>query len=709
MYCLFLVFMPFMPLALLACIVAGAGFLIFAPFALFIIHLEKIKEGFGNLWSSRRKAILVFSLSFLALPFVYTTGALLDKVFLNQALSYVYEPDYTGVQRYTGSRFFLRRSLKRLEDFKEGIYLPFISPYYNWLVFNGLVLLDEKVKHVKHLFFGEERKTKKENKPHSLFGFNSSFKRTNKQMHSLNGLFPKLDNKSLNLTYEVIKSSNSQNPPEGFEKTLIKFRVKNTSSQTLEYNSYLELPKAAFVSGLWLYIDGKRQRGNIFEKKSAEWVYQMITAERRDPALLSFVKPNLLSFKLFPCLPREERTFEIELIHPIASPENIKFAGKAISLNQTQKYKKENYFYEGSNFVFLKDKKNVKSFKRQPYLHLIIEKSRNSKLSDLKSRIQRIRQLFPNAQETVYTIANYETSSNGFSRLVFLEQLEKQLDDPNSSFNEENNSLKARGGFAQERFIKVAILNSAQHTKFVENCNAKLSDWELSHYPVIVVLRTSNDKPLSDSDSEYDLNYYRDLLPDYPIFHIDHPDGNFQSFDLDGSAYIGMPVSIPVIAFCKVSNFVEPNLSIASYDSEKISLSTNLKNQVELRTIDPKKKEFIPLENLQKISNPNGLYPQALNLWFEYNQLLKNPSLINKSFKKLVIKSKELGVMLPITSYIVLENKAQEEALKRKEKKKLNNKASLEILEANEPPLWIIVFSFLAFVFFAQKKFGLIN
>ena len=69
-------------------------------------------------------------------------------------------------------------------------------------------------------------------------------------------------------------------------------------------------------------------------------------------------------------------------------------------------------------------------------------------------------------------------------------------------------------------------------------------------------------------------------------------------------------------------------------------------------------------------------------------------------FSELVQKSKNNGILIPITAYTVLENEAQEKVLKQKEKQKLKNNASLELVEADEPPIWFLLIIFFIFYFY---------
>ncbi len=153
----FLVFLPFLPLSLIAMIAAGSGFLILAPTALFIVHTQKlVDEGkrVANLlgWKA---VLLLFAIGFAVMPAIISTRALSDRHSLTQAIDAVYSPDYTN-KNIEIKLESVKRSLLKLRGMKDGIFLPFISTFYNKVVFNGMVLPDHKMNEMYLMFFGQD-------------------------------------------------------------------------------------------------------------------------------------------------------------------------------------------------------------------------------------------------------------------------------------------------------------------------------------------------------------------------------------------------------------------------------------------------------------------------------------------------------------------------------------------------------------------------
>ncbi len=148
----FVVFLPFLPLSIIAVVFFGAGFLVLTPTVLLILHLgllNKARRGSHGL------RLLVGGSCFLLLPAFFTVRGLADKAALNAALDYVYAPAITdGPLTYPASRVNLRRALANHRSYKNGIYYPLLSDYYAWLVFDDLVLPDDKLTRLENAFFG---------------------------------------------------------------------------------------------------------------------------------------------------------------------------------------------------------------------------------------------------------------------------------------------------------------------------------------------------------------------------------------------------------------------------------------------------------------------------------------------------------------------------------------------------------------------------
>jgi hypothetical protein len=152
-----LVFLPFLPLSLLAMIAMGAGLLMLVPLVLFVLHAQQLASGWRAVRSSPDVAGWAAAglAAFLLLPGGFAVRAHQDRVALQAALDHVHSPDYAQ-GTFGGDLEALQRGLEHLRDFKAGLQLPFLSGFYNQVVFGGLVLPDAKLHTLYLTFFGRD-------------------------------------------------------------------------------------------------------------------------------------------------------------------------------------------------------------------------------------------------------------------------------------------------------------------------------------------------------------------------------------------------------------------------------------------------------------------------------------------------------------------------------------------------------------------------
>ena len=99
------------------------------------------------------------------------------------------------------------------------------------------------------------------------------------------------------------------------------------------------------------------------------------------------------------------------------------------------------------------------------------------------------------------------------------------------------------------------------------------------------------------------------------------------------------------------------------------------------------------------------VYTQGVDLMIENYKLLHNPSLKDENLKTLVEASRELELMVPATSFIVVERSSQWKTLELKEKQRLNASAGLEFeddFNTPAPSFWLM--SAILFLWFFMKN-----
>ncbi|MEO1655931.1 MAG: MSEP-CTERM sorting domain-containing protein, partial [Bacteroidota bacterium] len=101
-------------------------------------------------------------------------------------------------------------------------------------------------------------------------------------------------------------------------------------------------------------------------------------------------------------------------------------------------------------------------------------------------------------------------------------------------------------------------------------------------------------------------------------------------------------------------------------------------------------------------------WANALAIQGNYQALVFHPHESHFRWLDLVKKSFRSQIMTPVTSYISLENEAQKQALKEKQKQILNAKRSLdagdEMQQMSEPGFWILLLLLVMFLVFRQYQ-----
>jgi Ca-activated chloride channel family protein len=85
----------------------------------------------------------------------------------------------------------------------------------------------------------------------------------------------------------------------------------NESNRRLEGDYIFALPGEAQVHDFYLYINGKKTRGELLDSKEAYQTYEDIVRRMRDPALLEFAGYGLFKARIFPIEPKKERKIEL--------------------------------------------------------------------------------------------------------------------------------------------------------------------------------------------------------------------------------------------------------------------------------------------------------------------------------------------------------------------------------------------------------------
>ena len=86
----------------------------------------------------------------------------------------------------------------------------------------------------------------------------------------------------------------------------------NPTNRDLEATYIFPLPKGATVSDFYLYVNGRRTKGEILEKNRARNIYEGIVRRMQDPGLVEYLGRDLFQCRVYPVPKHSEQRLEIE-------------------------------------------------------------------------------------------------------------------------------------------------------------------------------------------------------------------------------------------------------------------------------------------------------------------------------------------------------------------------------------------------------------
>ncbi len=98
---------------------------------------------------------------------------------------------------------------------------------------------------------------------------------------------------------------------ERVAETRVEQVFRNHTGQVLEATYVFPVPEGASVSGFTMWIDGRRQEGELLESGRARRIYEEIVARLRDPGLVEHMGGSLFRARVFPIQPGAEERVEI--------------------------------------------------------------------------------------------------------------------------------------------------------------------------------------------------------------------------------------------------------------------------------------------------------------------------------------------------------------------------------------------------------------
>lgn len=647
----FIVFLPYLPLSIIGILAIGTGFLMLTPLILTGLQGQLLIDDFTYLKENYNGRFLtgVFLSGVLVLPALLVTSYSLDRHHLHKALDYVYTPNYAEPNPSIKTAS-IERILHQVAGNKSrrgrSNDQPFMTNRQPYLSsFYSSMVLDNQTLSDDKIQLLEK-----------IFLGKREIANTNiSQMPS-----------SAEVEIDSIRTESTYHAAENYWTTWVHLDIKNQSIRQREFVTELELPDGCWISDYYLDVFGKRKKGLLSEKKSAMWVYrQIVSVTRRDPGILFYEKNSTVNFRVFPFAANETRQTGIEFIHQ--EPMDLTIDNQVVTLGDPTKMTPPatvTYALDKQvAYIPASVKADLQKVKRQPYFHFIVEASVNA-VHQADENINSVEKVL---QSGLLSPQNAKFTFAGFDTKDFLKEDLKQANP---------NDMTFKGGFFAERAMQQAL--------FEHHLSGK------GGYPVFVLIADEIDKAIFTgqlADMEF-------AFPESSLFYFYNKETKqLSSHSMIGNPYAAVEKLVSEIPQKEVLVYMDAGAKTTwlADDGQGTMILEN--GTIDVTTLETKGKTF-----------ENAL---ALDAMWQTMQLY--PELEDKHWKKLVKNSFASQVMTPLTSYIVLENEAQEAALKAKQAEMMNADLSVdageELKNMSEPPLWLMVLiAGLGLLFFRRKK-----
>lgn len=653
----FVVFLPFLPLSLLAMLICGAGFLILAPTLLFIIHTRRLAADGAALAArhGRGPVFALFLAGLLTIPAGFAGLAVLDRQALTSAMDTVFSPDLRQA-RVPLHPHIVAHSLDRLRDMKDGIYLPFLSDAYNSLVFNGMVLPDDKMEILSRALLGLTARPA--NKPTRF----SLFLAPRSLSHWGGGTNRALPPREVTLRPPSPADIAISN---GVRRSTVKLDLVNNGPANSEFAGRLTVPEGVLVSGFWLDVAGKRKPGIIAEKKTALWIYHMIRDyTQRDPGLLVYENDGSLRLNVFPFAANETRTVWLEFTSPAGWTPVVTVNGAAVPLAPEPQAPGAT---PGLTLVPAAEAcvipadalRRLPAAARTPVVRFILDRSAAATHTVIIPPAL-CEAVAPLGGRCRATFANVESVD-----------IDLQPEGPNEAAELARRpvDLPVRAGFAPDRVMARVLLDAATGGATV---------------PVFVIIPAPDSTPVKTLD----LRPFARLAPDVPAYYLWSTDHLDRVSFVDGSMQrVETPEApAPVVLFRSGDRVtaVLPGAPGAVIEAPMTPAgSTNTALRIAPPDIyNPESGAFEALPVTSVLND--ATYAAGVRLQLDSDAIRLEPATLDRNLPSVVERSRTAGILCPFTSFIVVENTAQQETLARRQKQALGSNHALEFEEHQE-------------------------
>ena len=330
----FVLFVPFLPIAILAIIAIGSGFLILAPTFLFRYWTRDAYAAYLALRPcfSRLRLVLVALVGALVMPLAFVVDVEMERHDVKALLKWHTEEDFdlpSAPMPVSQKR--AEKIMKGVNDYTFGAEIPFLSAWRTWRVYDGMYMADKLRNELNIRILG--RKVGDSRDPMGrarnifaggIFGANAARRSYNRGVRG--GGWGRAD-RTDQFTAEVRHVGEI-----GEAKYVVSVKpVADVDNR--EFVADIALPAGAWIEGMRLKMEnGDWKTARPSERKAAEWVYNKITEQRRDPSIVTLDTPTTGTLKVFP-VGKEGREVELTIRLPSAdvSPHVVKLNLKSVA------------------------------------------------------------------------------------------------------------------------------------------------------------------------------------------------------------------------------------------------------------------------------------------------------------------------------------------------------------------------------------------
>lgn len=645
----FIVFLPYLPLAVVGLIVFGAGLLMLAPLVLMFVHIRSLWSDFNYLdaFYNKKHLIILFVVGVLCIPSWLLIMISKDKYHLEQALRYTYQRSFEDKTTTEFNAAAIERALSNLKH----------SQVDNRNM-SGLVAADTPYLTAFYSWYVLDNvsiSNEKINKLETIF--------VGKIDEAEGEEFQIEEESTKDVVINSIKNDTKFDSKERVWKSWIHFELKNISELDSEYITSFELSEGSYISNYYLYVNNNKKYGLIADKRAANWIYQQIRNVNRDPGILTYLAGNKIEFKVFPFLANEMRKTGIEIIH--RTPITIHIDEKVIELKNSKmtddKNEKDENIYPGIAYISKEKKEMLKKIHREPKYYFVMDYSMGND---------------KNIQKYINRLNNYIDKNNirdSVKEIIALNFNEKRVV-YDKNWDNKFQDIKIQGGFNLDYTIKRIFYNSYKSHS--------------NEYPVIVVVTDFLGRAVLPKDFE-----------------------DYQFTSPEGAYYYHLNYEQSVTRFSLLSSKEKSEIKNADQIKGVYALEWKDQDDTSYYLADDHQDSIvltddqfeIPINDVKRTSWKNGVIMKA-----KYMNTKLHPEKSLQSSLNIVKQSITSNVMSPLTSYIVLENEAQEKVLLEKQKQILSTNIPVDIedfIEMDEPPLFIIgLMGIGIFVYMKRRK-----